>query len=107
MRKVACSSPIRITFFFLIPPWDFMRFSWIFIDFHGFSRIFMDFHGFSWIFMDFHGGNTFWTVLDHFDHDGTHGPMDPWCGALYIRYGGVPHFTHPHGIHGFFHACLD
>ena len=63
--------------------WIFMRFSWfhgfswwVFMDFHdGFSWIFiwlllisMDFHWFSWVFMDFHDGNTFWTVLDHLDH---------------------------------------
>ena len=73
-----------------------MAFPSIFMDFHAGSWVFMGFHGFSWVFI---GENIFWTVLDHFDHGDPHGPMDPWCGILYIRYGGVPYITHSHGIH--------
>ena len=61
-------------------------------------------HGFSWVFMV---EILFGRVLDHFQHGDPHGPMDPWCGTLYICYAGVPYITHPHGIHDLFHSGLD
>ena len=61
------------------------------------------FHEFLWFSMDFHGGNTFWTVLDHFDHGGPHGPMGPWLHhTLYIG----SHTMDP-WIHGAHHDQND